>query len=128
MDGNLDWRASFGLIDGGDDLAGALAIDTAGDGAAYLFGESTGGTTHGDFVTLRYGPAPALCAGGAACRGGDANRDCRVDIEDLALVLANFGVVHGASISPADGDLNFDGVTELQDLADLLSAFGVSCQ
>lgn len=125
LDGNLVWRASYGLIDGEYDLAGALVIDTANHGAAYLFGKSSGGTTHGDFVTLRYGPAPAPCA---ACRIADTNHDCRVDLADLGAVLANFGAMHVASVSPADGDLNFDGVTDLADLAGVLSAFGADCQ
>jgi hypothetical protein len=128
LDGNLDWRASFGLIEGAYDLAGALAIDTANYGAAYLCGQSNGGTTHGDFVTLRYGAAPAPCAAGGLCRLGDTDGDCRVGLGDLGAVLANFGVTNEASISPSDGDLNFDGVTDLADLARVLSAFGSDCR
>lgn len=56
-----------------------------------------------------------------ACRiPGDLDRDGDVDINDLAILLAAYGVSAG-------GDLNGDGATDLTDLAMLLSQFGLIC-
>jgi hypothetical protein len=55
---------------------------------------------------------------------GDLNGDRRVDISDLAILLAHFGMT-GAL--PADGDLDGDADVDISDLALMLSVFGVSC-
>jgi len=51
---------------------------------------------------------------------GDASGDCRVDIRDLAIVLATFGCAGTA----CEGDLDADGAVGLADLAILLTHFG----
>ena len=58
---------------------------------------------------------------------GDANRDGKVDINDLTIVLTNFGL----SGSPLDvtysqGDFNGDGKIDINDLTIVLTHFGQS--
>lgn len=55
----------------------------------------------------------------------DVNGNGAVDLSDLALLLANFGTLSGAT--PDNGDLDADGDVDLSDLAALLSAFGTTC-
>ncbi len=56
---------------------------------------------------------------------GDVNGDGRVDLSDLAILLANYGTTGGASYQ--DGDLDQDGDVDLSDLAVLLAAYGTTC-
>ena len=53
--------------------------------------------------------------------GGDANLDGRVDINDLTIVLANFGQT---GMTWAAGDFNYDGQVDVNDLTIMLSNFG----
>lgn len=62
-----------------------------------------------------------------ACIGADATADCSVDVQDLAIVLANFGNLRVVGLAPANGDLNFDGTVSIQDLALVFARFGTSC-
>lgn len=64
------------------------------------------------------GCAPAPCP-------GDVTGDRVVDLTDLAVLLANFGVASGATRE--QGDLDGDGAVILNDLAILLANFGASC-
>jgi hypothetical protein len=59
------------------------------------------------------------------CALGDIDDDGDVDLQDLAILLSNFGAASGAVW--AEGDLDADGDVELQDLATLLAHFGSSC-
>lgn len=52
---------------------------------------------------------------------GDADQNGFVNLDDLDIVLTNFG------LSNADGDVTGDGVTDLDDLDSVLNAFGSSC-
>lgn len=52
-----------------------------------------------------------------------AGFDCRVTLDDLATVLADFGET-GPFLA---GDSNFDEVVDLSDLASVLSSFGLDC-
>ncbi len=54
----------------------------------------------------------------------DVNGDGQTDLQDLSLLLGNFGS-SGANLP---GDINDDGVVDLVDLSALLAAFGTSCQ
>lgn len=85
------------------------------------------------------GRGPALYAGGgftraggieancmARWRGSDLDGDSDIDLQDLAILLSNFGTLSGASRS--DGDFNGDGAVRLDDLSDLLAAFGTDCR
>jgi len=52
---------------------------------------------------------------------GDANGDGVIDLNDLNIVLTNFGM------ETSLGDVNNDGVVDLNDLNIVLSTFGASC-
>ncbi|MBI5866325.1 MAG: hypothetical protein HZB38_17785 [Planctomycetes bacterium] len=52
---------------------------------------------------------------------GDLTGDCHVSVEDLILVLSNFGQPHG---SFPRGDVDGDGAVDLSDLAILLAHWG----
>lgn len=56
---------------------------------------------------------------------GDITGDGAVDLNDLAIVLANYGVPSGATYE--DGDLDGDGDVDLADLAIVLAAYGTAC-
>lgn len=56
---------------------------------------------------------------------GDVDGDLDVDLNDLTILLSNFGLAGGATLR--DGDINGDGMVDLTDLAMLLSRFGVVC-
>ena len=55
--------------------------------------------------------------------GGDANLDGTVDVNDLTIVLSNFGQ---SSMTWTTGDFNGDGRVDVNDLTILLSNFGQS--
>ena len=55
---------------------------------------------------------------------GDANRDGKVDINDLTVVLTNFDFTAGAS--RVAGDFNGDGKVDINDLTTVLTNFGRS--
>ena len=56
---------------------------------------------------------------------GDVNYDGRVDLSDLAILLAHYGTPAGMSWT--DGDLDADGDVDLADLAILLANYGEVC-
>lgn len=60
------------------------------------------------------GCAPALCA-------GDVSGDDAVDLDDLNLILTNFG------LQTDNGDTNDDGIIDLNDLNTVLTNFGNEC-
>ena len=55
---------------------------------------------------------------------GDANRDGRVDVNDLTIVLTNFGQSRGMSWST--GDFTGDGTVDINDLTIVLANFGTT--
>jgi formylglycine-generating enzyme required for sulfatase activity len=55
---------------------------------------------------------------------GDANLDGRVDINDLTIVLTNFGKTTGMNWET--GDFNGDGTVDINDLTIVLASFGES--
>ena len=55
----------------------------------------------------------------------DVNQDGIVNLDDLAILLSNFGQVTG--ISPCLGDVTADQRVDGDDLADLLANFGTHC-
>lgn len=57
---------------------------------------------------------------------GDLDDDGDVDINDLAMLLSNFGCRGGVEF-PCPIDLDFNGDTDITDLAILLSNFGQQC-
>ncbi len=56
---------------------------------------------------------------------GDLNDDGVIDLADLSLMLANYGVTEGALY--VDGDLDGDGDVDLADLSLLLAVYGTQC-
>jgi len=55
----------------------------------------------------------------------DIDHDGDVDLGDLSVLLANFGVLSGATFE--DGDIDGDGDVDLADLGVALATFGNSC-
>jgi hypothetical protein len=56
---------------------------------------------------------------------GDLDGDGDIDLTDLSMLLAHYGMTSGASY--ADGDLDGDGDVDLDDLAALLAVYGTTC-
>ncbi len=67
----------------------------------------------------------AALADGRLCLG-DVTLNRTIDLSDLGVVLANFGLASGATF--AQGDLNTDGVIDLSDLGVVLASFGRQCE
>lgn len=79
----------------------------------------------GEFVPgWRLGFQTFMVAGGSPCEG-DLDNDGVIGLQDMAYLLANFGVVGG--VDPDDGDFDNDDDVDLQDLATLLAHFGTEC-
>lgn len=57
---------------------------------------------------------------------GDIDMDGDVDLQDLTLLLSEFGLSGSAVIYPCS-DFNSDGVIDISDLSILLSHFGTTC-
>jgi hypothetical protein len=49
-----------------------------------------------------------------------------VELEDLAILVMNFGAAE--EVEPTEGDADGDADVDLADLARLLSAFGLPCE
>jgi probable HAF family extracellular repeat protein len=56
---------------------------------------------------------------------GDLDGDRDVDLADLSILLANYGMTGGAGYE--DGDLDDDGDVDLTDLSALLAVYGATC-
>ena len=56
---------------------------------------------------------------------GELTLDCQIGLDDLATLLANYGVSSGATYE--DGDMDGDGEVGLSDLAVILAYYGNSC-
>ncbi len=56
---------------------------------------------------------------------GDLTGDDEIDLDDLSILLVNFGLAGGATYE--QGDLTGDGAVDLDDLSELLVRFGSTC-
>lgn len=61
----------------------------------------------------------------AGCEPGDVDKDCDVDLDDLARALAHYGA---ANARCNDGDVNNDGAVDLVDVGEIISRYGATCQ
>lgn len=101
----------------------SITLATVNDPARHVqYGFETMGpcvwfTDVAPYGNIQVGPA-------VACPG-DLTGDNQVSIDDLALLLSNFGTPSGAT--PNQGDLDGDGDVDLSDLTLLLSQFGSIC-
>lgn len=104
-------------------------ILTALNGVSGAFAANPRSYSHGQKFdwTVLYGSNDVTLRVDAigTCPAGDVDDDGDVDLQDLAILLANFGRASGAAWP--DGDLDGDGDVELQDLATLLAHFGSIC-
>ncbi len=71
-----------------------------------------------DAATLTVIPAGNDCP-------ADLDGDGDIDLSDLSVLLANYGLTGGAD--PEDGDLDGDGDVDLADLSALLAVYGTNC-
>ena len=106
--------------------AAALA---AGDYTAEATWSETGFTS-ADFGIIQPPPIPGDLDNPAMILenlSGDANGDGRVDINDLTIVLANYGMSGTIlDVTRADGDLNGDGKVDINDLTIVLADYGAT--
>jgi len=102
----------------GEGLAFAVEYGAAVTAA---FRNPADGELQYNFGTVQSG-ANLTFSGGDDCP--DLSGDGLVGLEDLAIVLANFGA---AGVGREQGDLDGDGDVDLSDLAVMLAAFGTAC-
>lgn len=116
------FRNAVALSDGGGISGSATATLDITSAAEAHEGSYTVSVTNGcgsatsDAATLSVNDVPCP---------GDLNGDHVIDLGDLTIFLANFGMQSGAG--PEDGDMDGDGDIDLSDLTDFLSLFGSSC-
>ena len=108
-DGTFDAALPFAA--GGNNPQAPVAIDLNGD--SFL-----------DVVTANRSDNVSVLINLTLCPG-DLDDDGLVTLDDLSILLSNFGTIAGAN--PEDGDLDGDGDVDLTDLSILLSNFGTSC-
>ena len=92
---------------------GVIGVSTQ----TFFLNEVTSGGSLGPLTAYHWQIAKAL-------HPGDANGDGRVDINDLTIVLSNYGMSNG--IFWNQGDFNYDGKVDIDDLTTVLSNFGTT--
>lgn len=148
------WRISWGGANYTGPTSGASTNDTDGefgpaldsalptaDARAVLFRNSAGAKSTSNLGDYNPTPiaaqftnnagatftvsAPISSCPNAGCEHGDLDGDCKVDNNDLTIMLSAFsqtGRTH------AQGDTNGDGRVDIGDLAALLAQYGQVCQ
>ena len=112
---DLTWRT----VDGG----GATFSTGNGFELGGTIGQPDAGAMSGGSFSLQGGFWPGVTSQ-PQCQD-DLNGDRVVNLSDLAILLAHYGLASGASY--ADGDVNGDGKVDLSDLAALLARYGSTC-
>jgi hypothetical protein len=108
QDGNLVWTQRYNGPGNADDRARAIAVDDSDH--VYVTGESYGGVTDFDYLTIKY--VQTTC--------GNVNQDETIDIEDIVFLI-NFILKDGpAPIPTKAGDVDGDGVIDLSDVVFLI--------
>jgi hypothetical protein len=113
--GTLLWSKQFGTT--AADVGRGMAVDS--DGNIYCTG-----WTAGSLYGTNAGSYDSVIAKFAAVLPGDANLDGYVDVGDLGILSANYGMATGATWSM--GDFNNDGAVDLGDLGILSAHYGES--
>lgn len=108
-DGTTAWVERFGRPGDNDDRALAIALKDSND--IYVTGQSWGGSSDFDYITINY--VQFLC--------GDANGNGVVDVGDITY-LRNYLYRQGPPPDPIQaGDCNMDGVVDVADITYLVN-------
>ena len=120
--GSPAYLSLAGTGNGGGFCADSLEVWTYSGGTWSPFATSdlTYDGTFASFTVTSFG---TYAVTGVAVMPGDANRDGRVDINDLTVVLSDWGRT-GATWT--QGDFNGDGKVDLNDLSIVVSNYGAT--
>ncbi len=124
LEGTLNLREEFGFLP--TQIYLAAAEFNTNDGGALIWQSQVPPSinNNGNIDAGEYLLVDLRALAGESC-ASDANGDGNVDLSDLGIVLANFGVTSGAAHD--DGDFDGDGDVDLSDLGILLAAYGLPC-
>ena len=112
----------FNYASASDPLASVEAALQSGFHNGWASGQIYSTTAAGGGLALGYVDNGASTITVGLALPGDANLDGRVDVNDLTIVLSNFGRATG--MTWGGGDFNYDGRVDINDLTILLSNFG----
>lgn len=107
----------FRIAAGGPHLEAMIFDGVSGEGAFTRRGDGLE-TPHGPLAFRVEGTVSEPCP-------GDLDGDNDVDLSDLAILLAHYGMTSGVEYE--DGDLDGDDDVDLADLAALLAVYGTTC-
>lgn len=150
--GNIPWDLQLFDLDGTGPIRPAFFFPEDSfrlfsfDGDSFTdYGRVFGGDAGFTMASMVFDGSPMLfCGGGFTTAFGvpvnrmvtivgcprycpfDINDDDLIDLQDLGILLANFGSVGGATFET--GDLDADQDVDIQDLARLLADFGLDCR
>lgn len=121
LEGTLNLREEFGTLPG--EIYLAVGTYPTSNSAALLWQSQVPASVNqnGNIDATEY---LLMVLGGQPCPG-DLDGNGVVDLGDLAILLAHYGLT--ATAQPGDGDLNGDHNVDLSDLAIILSEYGVPC-
>ena len=110
--------AAYGTC--GGDVGYFVGADLDSDGCITALDYQAWLALYRDYVNDPFAPPPGRLT-------GDCNRDCRVDLADLQLLLAAYGHSAADPGFSLAADLTGDSAVDLADLQLLLSAYGQTC-
>src|SRR5690606_28225447 len=118
------------LLRKGDAVDGMVITTIGGTTATGGIGEGFSVSEDGRYVIVRvrFDDSPRgvvlLDLGGGCAGPSDMNCDGSVDVQDLIILLGNFGPCPDPCTPDCAGDLNDDCSVDVQDILTLLSNFG----